>query len=75
MLLYICIKRELCVPTKCIRDVEGFTMAEISVQFKNKINGYDKVEVQEYAKGMEAPAMKRNRGMTMSQRCKPSQSA
>ena len=29
-------------------------MAEISVQFKNKINGYDKVEVQEYAKGMEA---------------------
>ncbi len=28
-------------------------MAEISVQFKNKINGYDKVEVQEYAKGME----------------------
>lgn len=29
-------------------------MAEISVQFKSKINGYDKVEVQEYAKGMEA---------------------
>ena len=29
-------------------------MAEISVQFKNKINGYDKVKVQEYAKGMEA---------------------
>ena len=29
-------------------------MAEISVQFKNKFNGYDKVEVQEYAKGMEA---------------------
>ena len=29
-------------------------MAEISVQFKNKINGYDKVEVQEYAKGMES---------------------
>ena len=29
-------------------------MAEISVQFKNKINGYDKVEVQEYAKRMEA---------------------
>ena len=29
-------------------------MAEISVQFKNKINGYDKLEVQEYAKGMEA---------------------
>ena len=28
-------------------------MAEISVQFKSKINGYDKVEVQEYAKGME----------------------
>ena len=28
-------------------------MAEISVQFKNKINGYDKVEVQKYAKGME----------------------
>ena len=29
-------------------------MAEISVQFKSKINGYDKVEVHEYAKGMEA---------------------
>ncbi len=29
-------------------------MAEISVQFKNKFNGYDKVEVHEYAKGMEA---------------------
>lgn len=29
-------------------------MAEISVQFKSKINGYDKVEVHEYAKVMEA---------------------
>ena len=29
-------------------------MAEISVQFKNKINGYDKVQVQEYAKDKEA---------------------
>ena len=29
-------------------------MAEISVQFKSKINGYDKVEVKEFAKNMEA---------------------
>jgi hypothetical protein len=29
-------------------------MAKISVQFKNKINGYDKVQVQEYAKDKEA---------------------
>ncbi len=35
-------------------------MAEISVQFKNKINGYDKVEVQEYAKRMEADLQKKS---------------
>ena len=47
-------KRGRVAPLNCMKDVEGFTMAEISVQFKSKINGYDKVEVQEYAKGMEA---------------------
>ena len=32
-------KRGRVAPLNCMKDVEGFTMAEISVQFKNKING------------------------------------
>lgn len=43
-----------------MKDVEGFTMAEISVQFKSKINGYDKVEVKECIKNMEADLQKKS---------------
>ena len=35
-------------------------MAEISVQFKSKINGYDKVEVKECIKNMEADLQKKS---------------
>ena len=47
-------------PLNCMKDVEGFTMAEISVQFKSKINGYDKVEVKECIKNMEADLQKKS---------------